>query len=269
MNFPTTHAAVELGGNHDVKRISGHWLLARLGKRVLRPGGLELTRQMLDALSITPRDHVVELAPGLGMTMRLALARSPASYVGIERDEAASRRIQRSLRPGDECRRGVAWQTGLDDGCASVVYGEALLTMQTAEHKLAILREAHRVLGAGGRYGIHELALRPDELSEPEKAEIQRELSRVIHVGARPLTSSEWIRLVEGAGFEVERTVTAPMHLLEPARILSDEGALGALRIAVNILRSPAARERVMAMRRVFRTYESKMCAIAIVARKL
>jgi hypothetical protein len=31
------------GSELDVSRIPGHWLLARLGKRVLRPGGLELT----------------------------------------------------------------------------------------------------------------------------------------------------------------------------------------------------------------------------------
>jgi hypothetical protein len=269
MNPMTTHDAGELpGADLDVKRMPGHWLLARLGKRVLRPGGLDLTRQMLEALSITPRDHVVELAPGIGTTMRLTLARSPASYIGVERDEVAARRIRRSLRPGDDCRRGDAAQTGLADGCASVVYGEAMLTMQTADHKRAIVREAHRVLAAGGHYGIHELALRPDELNEAEKAEIQRELSGVIHVGARPLTSSGWVRLLESAGFEVEQTVTAPMRLLEPGRILSDEGPLGALRIAVNILRSRAARERVMAMRRVFRTYASKMCAVMIVARK-
>ncbi|PRC44304.1 SAM-dependent methyltransferase, partial [Mycobacterium sp. ITM-2017-0098] len=29
--------------------LPGHWLLARLGKRVLRPGGLELTTRLLAA----------------------------------------------------------------------------------------------------------------------------------------------------------------------------------------------------------------------------
>ena len=32
----------------------GHWVLAKLGKRVLRPGGMELTTQMLDAMNISP-----------------------------------------------------------------------------------------------------------------------------------------------------------------------------------------------------------------------
>ena len=47
-------------------KMPGHWLLARLGKRVLRPGGLGLTRIMLDRLGIGARDEVVEFAPAWG-----------------------------------------------------------------------------------------------------------------------------------------------------------------------------------------------------------
>ena len=43
----------------------GHWVLARVGKRVLRPGGLELTLQMLSNARLTGA-RVVEFAPGLG-----------------------------------------------------------------------------------------------------------------------------------------------------------------------------------------------------------
>ena len=41
-------------------------LLARLGKRTLRPGGMELTQQMLELLGVQRSDEVVEFAPGLG-----------------------------------------------------------------------------------------------------------------------------------------------------------------------------------------------------------
>ena len=58
----------------------GHWLLARLGKRVLRPGGLELTRKLLKNANLTDAD-VVELAPGLGRTATELLSFQPASYV--------------------------------------------------------------------------------------------------------------------------------------------------------------------------------------------
>jgi ubiquinone/menaquinone biosynthesis C-methylase UbiE len=265
------HDTADLPGTHlDLSRIPGHWLLARMGKRVLRPGGLELTRQMLEGLGITPSDHVVELAPGLGTTTRIVLQHDPATYVGVERDEGAVRSTRSVLRSGrDECRRGNASSTGLDDAAATVIFGEAMLTMQTARQKDAIIREAHRVLKAGGRYAIHELALAPDDLPEIEKDEIAKALSDVIRVGARPLTVSEWRQLLESGGFTVEVTKIAPMHLLEPARIIADEGLAGTLKIALNVLRQPAARRRIAAMRAVFNRYESKMCAVAIVARKV
>ena len=37
----------------------GHWVLARIGKRVLRPGGMELTRRVLERLAIKPSDEVI------------------------------------------------------------------------------------------------------------------------------------------------------------------------------------------------------------------
>ena len=52
----------------------GHWVLAKLGKKVLRPGGKALTQIMLKAMNITPNDDVVEFAPGLGYTAKLALS---------------------------------------------------------------------------------------------------------------------------------------------------------------------------------------------------
>jgi len=37
----------------------GHWVLARIGKHVLRPGGMELTRRVLERLAIKPSDEVI------------------------------------------------------------------------------------------------------------------------------------------------------------------------------------------------------------------
>lgn len=68
-----------------------------MGKRVLRPGGLELTRQLLTKLAIDERDDVVEFAPGLGVTARMTLARQPSSYTTIEPDQDAASTVERYL----------------------------------------------------------------------------------------------------------------------------------------------------------------------------
>ncbi len=255
------------GAGLDATKMPGHWLLARAGKRVLRPGGRELTRQMLNALAIGRRDAVVELAPGLGITARETLTHTPASYVAVERDRNAAEGLQRWLTgPGREVRQGTAEQTGQPDGAATVVYGEAMLTMQPTETKARIVREAYRMLAPGGRYGIHELCLLPDTIPDALRDKILAALAGTIRVGARPLTSAEWRDLLTSQGFVVTTEHRAPMHLLEPRRLIQDEGLGRALTIAFNILRDPVARRRIWAMRRAFGQYRKHLGAIALVA---
>lgn len=264
-----TSADVLPGQHLNANKMPGHWMLARMGKRVLRPGGLELTRELLAALAINASDDVVEFAPGLGVTARLALAKHPASYIGIEREESAAAQVRARLGdPRCQCRVGDAAKTGLADDSASVVYGEAMLTMQGPEQKAGIVREAFRVLRPGGRYGIHELALAPDDVDEAVKADILHSLSDTIRVGARPLTVAEWTRVLESEGFVVRTHTLAPMHLLEPRRVIKDEGIFRALRFVFNVLRTPDARRRVRAMRAVFRRHEANLRAVMFVASK-
>lgn len=253
----------------NAHKMPGHWLLAKMGKRVLRPGGLELTRALLERLDIGSRDAVVEFAPGLGVTARLTLSREPARYTAVERDEAAAAEVRRFLHgPHRHCQLASAEQTGLPDQSATVVYGEAMLTMQGAEQKQRIVAEAFRLLKPGGRYGIHELSLTPEDLPPAIQEDISREMSRNIHVGARPLTAREWREVLESAGFKIEAEATAPMHLLEPRRLVRDEGLLRAVRFVWNVLRTPDARHRVLSMRRMFRKHRRHLAAIAFIAVK-
>ena len=265
----TSKPEPRLGEHLDVSKMPIFMLLARLGKRTLRPGGMELTRQIVERLDIQLSDEVVEFAPGLGATAQLILSRAPAEYTGIDRDEASVKQLSGYLKgPNRQGVIGRAEQTGLPDASATVVLGEAMLTMQTASHKEQIITEAARILKPGGRYGIHELCLKPDDLDDATKNEIEKALSEVSRVGTRPLTQSEWRALLEGAGFQIRDTVIAPFHLLKPRRLLRDEGLLGVLRILGNVLRDGTARQRVIAMRSVIRRYEDRLEAIGLVAEK-
>lgn len=250
-------------------KMPGHWLLARLGKRVLRPGGRLLTHRMIEALNIGPSDAVIEFAPGLGETARLTLGKKPSSYTAVERDRDAAARVQKFLRgPEQRCVVGLAEETGLPDFSSTVIYGEAMLSMQTPQQKSRIVREAYRLLKPGGRYGIHELCLIPDDLADSTKQEIQNDLTNVIHHGTRPLTIVEWKGILEAEGFSIQTQAQAPMHLLEPWRMIQDEGLFGALRFAFNVLCNREARRRVLGMRRVFRKNRDNLAAVVLVAQK-
>jgi hypothetical protein len=156
--------------------------------------------------------------------------------------------------------------TGLNTGIATVLWGEAMLSMQGASQKERIIREAARLLRPGGKYAIHELCLTQDGIDAPTRRLIESELSLGIHVGVQPVTESEWRALLERNGFRVARVERSPMHLLEPARMLRDEGLFGLLRILRNALHDSEARQRVLAMRRLFRKFEHHLSAICLIA---
>lgn len=257
------------GEGLKTEKMPGHWVLARLGKRVLRPGGMELTRRMLKALRISPQDNVVEFAPGMGITAQLALQASPASYTAVERDEVAARTVRSYLKADNQkCIVGSATDTGLTSESASVVYGEAMLTMQPADTKRQIIHEAYRLLKKNGRYGLHEMCMLAEDMSDETRKRTERELTGVVHHGVRPLTVSEWRSLIESERFTIQSVDEAPMSLLEPGRLIRDEGVLGALRFLSNVLRDSEARERVLAMRSVFRRNRKRLGAVAITAVK-
>ena len=130
------------------------------------------------------------------------------------------------------------------------------------------MREAHRLLKHGERYGIHEMCLINESLDAAARQEVERSLTGVVHHGVRPLTVAEWRLLLESEGFNVEGVETASMRLLEPGRIVKDEGVMGALRFALNVVRDGEARRRVFEMRRTFRRNRNVIGAVALLAVK-
>lgn len=248
----------------------GHWILAKAGKKVLRPGGRELTKILIDEMDISESDDVVELAPGLGFTANLACAKKPGSYTGVDNNEQAAALARKNIRY-DKINVIVAdaSETTLPDAVATKVYGEAMLTMQPLEHKKEIIKEAARILKPGGYYGIHELGLQPDGISDEIKQSVYKELSANIRVHARPLTTAEWTELLEENGFRVIKVSHNPMHLLEPKRVIQDEGFFRTLKIMFNVLTHKELRLRIMQMRKTFRKHQNNINAVAIVAQKV
>ncbi len=251
-------------------RMPGHWLLARLGKRVLRPGGAEMTRNLLDGLAISTADDVVEVAPGLGATTRLVMAARPASYTGVDRDPDAVGLIGDVLEgPNRRVIHASAQDTGLPDASADVVFGEAYLTMQPDSLKHKVIAELARLLRPGGRFALHEVAFAPDDIADPDRERATSDLTSTIKVNVTPMTVAGWDQLLAEHGLVVRSRFKAPLHLLEPRRLVADEGYLGAARFVTNVLRDSEARDRVRAMRAAMRANASHLQAYGIVAERV
>ena len=269
---PATNRELPLPqSDRDPAHLQGHWLLARIGKHVLRPGGKKLTERMLANADIAGKD-VVEFAPGLGLTTRAILERDPKSYRGVDRDpqvvDIISKLTSEKATIPASCVQRDAADTGLESNSADVGIGEAMLTMQTERGKQAIIGEAFRLLRAGGTYSIHELGLQPDNLDESVKDEVRKALARSIKVDARPLTEQEWRELLEAEGFEVLWRGKEPMALLDMKRNIADEGIGGVLRILRNVLGNTAIPAPVPNMFHTFDKYSNELTGIAFVVRK-
>lgn len=195
----------------DRARLPGYWLLGSLGKRVLRPGGLALSRKMIDALAIGTEDRVVEYAPGLGVTARMTLERRPQSYLAIEKEPAAAHAISElcGTHPQYRClaadARTVSPQQVARESEATVVYGESMLTIHDPPGKRAILDTVHRMLAPQGRFAFQELSLQPADIDQSLAQTIRGQLIRAVQHPAWPLTTGQWRELAEEAGFEVVR----------------------------------------------------------------
>ena len=258
--------------DRDEAHLQGHWLLAKLGKKVLRPGGKKLTNWMIDNANPTNK-RVVEFAPGLGITAAEILDRNPKTYTGVDQDPDAATATTLSTKQArlgipTEVINGVASDTGLPTGSADLVVGEAMLTMQGEKGKTAIVSEANRILAAGGRYAIHELLLTPNNVDQTVADNLRKALATTIKVNARPLTATEWSELLENNGFKVLSIKVAPMGLLQPKQMIEDEGPR-VLKIMFNLARNPQARKRVLAMRKVFSENAQNLGAISIIAEKI
>lgn len=256
--------------NDTIDKMSGHWLLAKIGKKVLRPGGKKLTLEMIDLLNINTNDTVVEFAPGLGYTTSIVLNKKPSSYTGVDIDEKVIENLNQKFDDQKaKFQLANAAETMLDNNTQTKVFGEAMLTMHVNHRKSEIIKEAHRILKNDGYYAIHELALKPNNISEEIKKNIQKELALTMNVNARPLTIEEWTNLIKDEGFEIIEIKTSEMHLLEPSRLIDDEGFSGFLNIIKNIATQPEVRERVIRMKKVFKKYEEHLCAFVMIAKKI
>ncbi len=252
----------------DFTKAQGHWILAKMGKRVLRPGGKELTNKLVNALQISSTDEVIEFAPGMGYTASLVIDKHPKSYIGVDADEDVVRILKEKFaRNGVRFTLGSAEKTYIESDSQDKVYGEAMLTMHADHRKSEIIKEAHRILKKGGIYAIHELGLM--DVDESLKATIQRDLALSIKVNARPLTETEWRELLEREGFKIKSAFINDMKLLELGRLIDDEGLVRTLKISLNIMLNPKARQRILEMRKIFRKHQQHINAIAIIAEKL
>lgn len=131
------------------------------------PGGLDLTRHLLERVGLAAGQRLVDVASGRGATALVAAAEYGARVEGVDLSAANVARAGGAVAAaglGDRARFtvGDAEAVPLPDGCADVVVCECALC--TFPDKPTAMAEMARILVPGGVLGITDVAADRDRL---------------------------------------------------------------------------------------------------------
>lgn len=255
------------------------WLVAGLAA----PGGAAMTAEMMRALDVAAPDRVIELAPGVGRARAALLSRRPRSYLAVDPDPAAAARLgpPRPSRVPKILRRAVPDDpgtppavriaplddTGAGEGGVSVVVAEGSLGTLPDPLASATLREAARALRAGGRLGIHDLAM-PDDLDEAEAARIAGDLALRDGAGLHVRTVARWRTMVEEAGLIALGTTTGAVVTEAPRDLARELGPRQVLRLLPDLAREPRRRTAALGARVAVDRHLTSLRALVLLAEK-
>ena len=244
---------------------AGHEFLLRMGKTRLRPGGIEATNWLLNSVEITPETQILEVACNIGTTTVELVKRFHCHVIAIDLNVDVLPKTKENIARNNveqyvTVEQGDATNLSYPDNSFDVVINEAMLTMLSDQQKEAAVKEYARVLKPGGVLLTHDVLLLK------ENDELVHELSRTINVNVKPLTLAGWKNLFESAGFCLE-TKNGKMTLMNPAGLIADEGADGALRVIRNGLK-PENTKMFTSMFTFFNDHADDLNYIAVVSRK-
>lgn len=245
----------------------GHQVMAAAGKKILRPGGRAATEQLFQWAKFQPGETVLELAASFGYSAIALAKRYGVRVVGIEKNPESVARARANIQTAgltDQVTviEGDIFHLEQVPGQFDYVLAEAILTMQAIPGKSKVLQGIHDRLKPGGKFLSHEL------LVNDREEEVHCALAAAIRVNATPLSVTNWIVTCETAGLSVIRHQTGAMELLNPTRIIQDEGLIDAIKFFWNGLTQPQVRNRLLTMRRVFQQYERELGYIILCAER-
>lgn len=254
----------------------------RLVPQATVPGGLVMTRRMLQGAGVDARARVLALAPGFSPTTAGVIRSWPRSWTGVEPLEPAlsdARKAAAPSRPGPlgllerivhgvdpapsdlaEVVRAPLDRTGLPDESISSAYGEGVLSGCEEGGIEAILSELARVLEPGGRCAFHELTL--SYTATPSV------VSRLAEVGLRALTPDAWRAACEAAGLVPCGETSGPIAHPGGAELIADGGLGGALGRMKALARNRDAAGLARTAYRTLRDAGDQLEAIVVLAER-
>lgn len=241
----------------------GHLFLAELGKKRLRPGGIEATNWLMEQGQFTAEKKVLEVACNMGTTLIEVAQEYQCQITGVDIDREALEKAQQNINHAGlqkivKVQTGNALRLPFEDNTFDIVINEAMLTMLDDRSKHKALNEYYRVLKPGGKLLTHDISLTDH---------VESQLSQAIKMKVAPLTVEDWLTHYQSVGFKKTDQRTGKMSLMSPIGLIRDEGVIGAVRIIKNGLKTEN-RKQFLSMSRFFRHQQKNLRYIVNCAEK-
>ena len=199
-------------------------------------GGVGATEELIELCHIGEGKYVLDVGCGAGVTPCFIAKRYGCSVVGVDISEGMIERSrERAKREGIadrvEFRVADAQDLPFEDDLFDAVITESVTAFP--EDKQRAVNEYVRVTKPGGYVGLNESTW----LKVPPPPELVAWASQDLGASVKPLTSGDWVGLLEGAGLREIVVRTYAINTQNEARgILRRYGCRGMLRVLCRTL---------------------------------
>ena len=162
-------------------------------------GGVEATEELLALCHVGPGSYILDVGCGAGVTPAFIIKRYGCRVVGVDISEgmiqrSRERAAREEITDRAEFRVADAQHLPFDDDLFDAVITESVTAFP--EDKQRAVNEYARVVKPGGYVGLNESTW----LKVPPPPEMVTWVSQDVGATVKPLTSEEWLALLEGAG---------------------------------------------------------------------
>lgn len=217
-------------------------------------GGLEATEELIELCHICEGSYVLDVGCGVGQTPCYIAKRYGCRLVGVDISERMIERSkERAEREGVadrvEFRVADAQDLPFEDGLFDAVITESVISFP--EDKQQAVKEFARVTKQGGYIGLNESTW----FKVPPPPEMVAWVSQDLGARVKPLTSDDWVGLLEGARLTVEFVKVREVRVREEAKGIVRRYGYGGMfrslyRGLVMYARNPAYRKFVKKVRK-------------------
>lgn len=216
------------------KKEIGHNFLAKLGKKRLRPGGVEATNWLIEQANLDKNKLVLEVACNMCTTSIEIAQKYRCQIIGIDLDKKSLEKAKANINKARvneyiHIQQGNAMKLPFADNTFDIVINEAMLTMLDNKAKEQAIKEYFRVLKSEGKLLTHDVSYDDKSVSD-----VINKLRQAININVTPLYIDAWKTLFEHCGFSTVTYKFGEMSLMSFRGMIKDEGIINTLKIIKN-----------------------------------